>query len=207
MSKFVVLALAAFMVLTCNVSEPDINSSNAVLEPKPTAPNTVMLNKRSLSWQGQNINNYSFIEKFEMTSYPPANYLAKVTIIDGYVTEIEMLDTEEYFSHFADFGNRIEEERNLAIAKRNNYAEDRVKSFGGISAMYEKFQAWNKETLKTLEENQKIDFDIRYNEQYNFPVYLRYGVYTYEYVGDNTWVSKCGEGSVIVEISDFTILE
>jgi len=204
MSKFIILIMALFIVLSCNAIEPDINSSNAVLSPQPTTPNINLLNSRALVWQEQSINKYSFIEKFTMTSYPPADYLAKVTIIDDFVTEIEMLDTEEYISNF---GNMTEEERNLKIENRNKSAGDWIKSFGGISAIYEKFLTWNEETLKTLEKNQKIDFEVKYYEQYNFPEYLRYGVYTYKYIGDNTWIAKIGEGSIIVEISDFTILE
>ena len=204
MSKLIITVLAVFMVLTCNAFEPDIDSPKAVLEPKPTAPNTSMLKNKSSVWQKQSINKYSFIEKFTMTSYPPANYLAKVSITDDYVTEIEILDTEEYISHF---GTMTEEDRELIIADRNNSAEDWIKFFGGISTIYEKFLAWNKEASETLEKNQKIDFEIKYNEQYNFPEYLEYGVYTYKYIGNNTWVARIGEGSIIVEISDFTILE
>ena len=189
MSKFIISVLAVFMVLTCNVSEPNIDSPNAVLVPKPTAPNIVRLTSKSVVWKEQNINKYSFIEKFSVTTYP-AGYLAKVTIIDDYVTEIEMLEPGFYMT---------EEHRILA--------EERIKSFGSISSIYEQFLAWNEETLKTLEKNQKIDFDIKYNETYNFPEYLKYGVYTYKYIGDNCWASRLGEGSVIVEISAFTILE
>ena len=203
MSKLIISIMAVFMVLSCIAFEPDINASNAVLEPRPVAPNTILLNSKSIVWQEQNINKYSFVQKFSMTSYPPADYLAKVTIIDDFVTEIEMLDTEEYIS----INNLTEDEINMAITNRNKDAADWINSFGGISAIYDKFLTWNEETLETLENNQKIDFEIKYNEQYNFPEYLRYGVYTYKYIGDNIWVARIGEGSIIVEISDFTILE
>ena len=186
MSKFIISVLVVFLVLSCGVFEPDINSSNAVLDPKPTTPNTTLLNSKSIIWHGQEFTNYSFVQKFSMTSYP-ADYIAKVTITDGNITGIEILDT--------------------VMPDREDYAEDWVKSFGSISSIYEKFIAWNAEALEALEENQKIDFEVKYSEQYNFPEYLRYGVYTYKHIGNNNWVSKIGEGSIIIEISDFTILE
>ena len=162
----------------------------AILEPTPIDFDSNIINGKLAEWQEQDINSYSFIEKHTNTSYPPDNYTAKVTIIDNNVIGIEMLD-EEYIRSSYPYKQTTEIIRN----------------FGDISGIYKRLIVWHQENSTTLGKHQKINCKITYNEQYFFPEYLEFGVYDYQYIGDNTWSACDGAGSVIIEISDFIIYE
>ncbi|WP_461252172.1 hypothetical protein, partial [Treponema sp. R8-4-B8] len=155
-------------------------------------------------WQEQGVKYYSFIEKHTNTNYPPDNYVAKVTIIDNNITSIEMLD-EEYVK--SDYSNKTVGELERLIAIHNDQAEQMIRIFGDIPEIYKRFLTWYQEASATLGKYQKINCKITYNEQYIFPEYLEFGIYTYQYIGNNIWSSPDGEGSRIIEISDFTVYE
>jgi len=192
MSKFLIVVLAAFLLVTCNNAEEDadFNSQRAILEPKPNDFDFNTLNSKLAEWQEQGISYYSFIEKHTNTSYPPDNYTAKITIVNNNIISIEMLDEEYIRSDY-----------------HNNQARETIGNLGDISGIYKRLLAWYQETSATLGKHQKINCKITYNEQYIFPEYLEFGVYAYQYIGNNTWSIRDGVGSRIIEISDFTIYE
>jgi len=192
MSKFLIVVLAAFLLITCNNTEEgaDFNSQRAILEPKPIDFNSNILSGKLAEWQEQGINYYSFIEKHTNTGYPPENYTAKVTIVNNNIIGIEMFDEEYIRSDYI-----------------NNQAGEMIRNLGDISGIYKRLLAWHQEASAALGKYQKINCKITYNEQYIFPEYLEFGVYAYQYIGNNTWSACDGAGSRIIEISNFTVYE
>ena len=178
MFKLLIPFLAAFTVITC---EPKFPLSQVDFDVKT-------FERERKAWLSQGIAGYSYKIMYETAGTGPDYIRAQVTVSDDAVADIENLKPD------ADY----------LPPNYNDIVTDYIMYQGGtISGIYEHIYAWYNENAKKLGDKQQLYCKMEYNKQHHYPEYIRYGISTYHYTGNNTWTALIGGGETTLELSDF----
>ena len=182
MRKLTILLLAAVSITACQFPLQQIDFD------------TDTFNRERAAWLEEDIAAYSYEFKYGSLAVGPGYIHARVTVEDNAITGIENLKPEKEWKvdtppGFTDF--------QLSI----------IHSYGSVTGIYEHISNWYAAERKKLGDKQQLRCEMKYNAQYRYPEYVSYGVSTYQYAGNNTWVALIGQGRTTLELSDFQVVE
>jgi hypothetical protein len=174
--------LVAAAVTACN-SEPEFPLQQVDFD-------VATFNRERAAWLEQGMGAYSYEFVYGSLATGLRYIHARVTVEDNAITDIE------------DLGPAEEWKDDLY----NDHMESIIRLYGGVTAIYTHISDWYAAESKKLGDKEQLRCEMRYNAQHRYPEYVNYGVSTYRYAGNNTWIAAAGSGTTL-KLSNFQITD